>query len=94
MSNFTKGEWKAVDNEVYFDILAGDVCIGNTCSSLHTQDGSKHIKNGIAAANAKLMAAAPDMYNLLEQVRDDSHNKDDILIIEINELLAKARGES
>ena len=91
-AKFTKGPWSAISNGSYYDIgvindcslipISPRVCIGAT----HEDE-----------ANAHLIAAAPEMYELLREIRD-MDSWDLKLFVEnsdaIGELLAKSRGEN
>lgn len=87
-TKFTKGEWRRSIsangcNHVKCDGRRnGGYIIASTCGSDE-------------AANAHLIAAAPEMYDLLERLTDHNNCKKDIihLLGEADNLLAKARGE-
>lgn len=89
-TKFTKGPWAVAKNSSYFDI-------GADYNHIHNGLG-EHVCIGVMAdqeANAHLIAAAPEMYEALDDVvkqitSADIHGIDIELIIE---LLAKARGE-
>lgn len=91
-AKFTRGEWSAEFNGVYYDIesLNDGVSVGNTCATSCNGD----IEQG--RINASLMAAAPELYNALNDlVEMDGDNAKYILENSdyFVELLAKARGE-
>lgn len=46
-----------------------------------------------AEANAYLFAQSKNMYRMLEQIADDNRGLDDGFVQQIDDLLAKARGE-
>ena len=85
MSNtrFTKGEWK-IDDKSWIVV-----------------DGIRSICNFPAGAqvgehdefNAHLIAAAPEMYDLLSTIENDNEQVPEWLWNKIQETLAKARGE-
>ena len=81
---FTKGEWKVERfvNNKGFEISFND-------------DGEVVADYVYEEADAHLIAAAPEMYNLLERLTSHNNCKKDIihLLGEADSLLAKARGE-
>jgi len=79
MSEFTKGPWS---NDDYI-INAKDCCIEIAKVTVFNQ----------GKANANLIAAAPEMYVLLNKIANEPYGREDISGDVINELLAKARGE-
>ena len=84
-AKFTKGEWTAFGNFGY----GWGVEIGN-------KGGFQfHIDMENQQENAHLIAAAPEMYDLLKEFRDFAERQGwkHALIIKADELLAKARGE-
>lgn len=87
-AKFTKGEWEIVIGDEVSDstlrVFSGAVCVsyhGHYCQE--------------AIANAHLIAAAPEMYEMLEEFRDFAVRQgwQHVLIDGANKLLAKARGE-
>lgn len=84
-AKFTKGEWKIQDDGhgMIGVILKKGLGILIGRKSKETQ------------ANAHLIVAAPEMYNLLERLTSHDNCKKDIihLLGEADNLLAKARGE-
>ena len=67
MSEHTPGPWFPVRNEYYWEIRTGSdrfegIQIGDACSSKFFNDGQH------AEANARLMAAAPDLLEFAKQV--------------------------
>lgn len=85
-AKFTKGEWKIQDDGygMIGVILKKGLGILIGRKSKETQ------------ANAHLIAAAPEMYDLLERLTSHDNCKKDIIHLfgEADNLLAKARGES
>lgn len=101
MSNFTKGPWTCVEVEF------GDYQTGNV-SFVVDSLGGKEVMVG-SVANCSLIAAAPDMYDLLLSVRPEIESSIEtpcgdlepvfskecrILLSNIDKVLVKARGES
>lgn len=80
-TKFTKGKWSVSDD---FDIYCGNVYVS------YVVQGSKH--------DAHLIASAPDMYTLLDTLSTDLQvlfgDRSLPITTDINNLLAKARGES
>ena len=80
-AKFTKGEW-FVDNDGYFTRVSARQEFGNV--SVCTLPSGR-------SSSAHLIAAAPDMYELIERIG----KADQVWSMEeIQELLTKARGES
>lgn len=87
-TKFTKGEWlifgdwgiKDKNDRLIaqFEPLNDDISPGNTDESF---------------ANAHLIAAAPEMYDLLSTIESDSNQVPTWLWDRIQQVLAKARGE-
>ena len=96
MTKFTKGPWvKDSKGECLIGAEGYDICVWSSGLS------NSH-KNDERVSNAHLIAAAPDMYELLDNIRilcEWGHNKielaDEILIKldEIKDQLKSARGE-
>ena len=86
-TKFTKGPWIAKANESYFDI-------GTPCAFSHNGIDER-VCIGVMfeqEANARLIACAPDMYEMLEALKEDyplSHP----ISMKIDQLLKRARGE-
>ena len=103
-TKFTPGPWEAGENACMTTILDGHE--GKTIypqgSSYHiawtnaeTSDGNLDIET--ALANARLIAAAPEMYEELERIADileDPEDCGEISLDRINFILRKVRGES
>ncbi len=61
--------WAVDDNGIFFEITREDgLRVGDVCSSQHLYDDSKHHGNGVAYANACLIAAAPDLLEALQSL--------------------------
>ena len=76
MSAHTPGPWRATYNDVYWEIRSHDAWLGDTCASYCIRDQSGgRIEGGnpVAEHNAKLMAAAPDMFDALNEIKDMWH---------------------
>lgn len=90
-AKFTKGPWVVAMNSSFFDIGQKDafgyngigerVCIGVTADM---------------EENAYLIAAAPEMYEMLEKIHDSMAGNGEYgeFFYDVKSLLAKARGES
>ena len=86
-TKFTKGPWVVSANKAFFDIGPED-------KNGHNGLG-EHVCIGVMfkdEANAHLIAVAPEMYEMLESLREN-YGANDPTGIEIDKLLAKARGE-
>jgi len=105
-AKFTKGEWLILpleDDKEYIRIrgtvLGGRYKIANVTDLKFHHDGKEWCKRerGESLANANLIAAAPDMYELLDEVSHvlghELNPTSKTYIKAIKELLAKARGE-
>lgn len=69
----TPGQWTAIRNEHYWEISSdAHGQIGDACASKFIHVNGKQLSpedaEPIAAANARLMAAAPDMFEALRDV--------------------------
>lgn len=88
--NITKGNWYAVENDYYVDIMVD----GNPIAQVIENEFVGTDKNTMRA-NAKLMECAPEMYAELEKLkRCMLGNRAIEHMSRIEKLLAKARGES
>ncbi|EBI1834872.1 hypothetical protein FK088_21700 [Salmonella enterica] len=70
----TPGPWYAVPNSSFIDIATapgcyGGVTIADTCSSGHIFDNGDCINGETTVANAKLIAAAPELLEACLSVR-------------------------
>ena len=88
MEKFTKGEWVVERHvgAVYVSSERGDVIAKKS-----TEYANKGFVNEVEA-NAHLIAAAPEMYELLSCILERFEPYDEASI-EIKKVLAKARGE-
>lgn len=87
-TKYTKGEWEIYVSPVYLNqgytsVESGEGRIFG-CKMYNSDQVEK-------IANAHLIAAAPELYAMLEQLSDMDGNQ--MMKKEINELLTKARGE-
>lgn len=90
-AKFTKGEWNVEGTSMAIgSSYRGNFNVTSTCFDGDIGDSSK--------ANANLIAAAPEMYELLSEVSHvlghELSPTNKAYIKAIKELLAKARGES
>lgn len=111
MSKFTKGPWeiKPLEDDKEYIRIRGTV-LGGRFKIANVGDGKFHHDNSDwckfereeAKANAHLIAAAPEMYEMLSEIKqviESGHELGEMVSRvqdfgeEINELLAKARGE-
>lgn len=87
-TKFTKGDWIVEDGKAV-------LCNGHKVAYVNSGDNIPYFEN--IKANAHLIAAAPEMYEALEQVMktlsSDGFGCFDNTCAEIGKLLAKARGE-
>lgn len=86
-AKFTKGEWKVSSCGMSVNTDGYKVARAHSGSAIPYTQPTK--------ANAHLIAAAPEMYNLLERLSrlDDEESIGDGNLWDIRELLSKARGE-
>lgn len=94
---FTQGEWRAeIEDHSFCDtgdyITTFGIVTGKNQSIAECFDTGK-INEEEAAANCHLIAAAPEMYRLLEQLHGTLESVP-ILQGEIEAVLKKARGEA
>jgi len=98
-TKFTKGNWSIDDTRVNGKHVESSWCVSVDGCSLATVTSGPTFgtTDSTQKANAHLIAAAPDMYKLLnelnEHMNSDSCANSDEWIDDIKSLLAKARGE-
>ncbi len=66
---FTPGPWEAIDGK---NLVWVDGPAHNVCDLYHThigEDGNEFVSKHNAVANARLIAAAPDLYEALKVIR-------------------------
>lgn len=100
-TKFTKGPWVAVDRGAWFEIDSADgENVANSGGFDPDHTGFNFCDE--LAANSHLIAAAPEMYELLEKqselmdfLDEQTHPNIELDAVkhEIDKLLAKARGE-
>ncbi len=102
MTNFTKGEWKVdATYSTFININTDSACIADV-----DVEGSIYSEEELA--NAALIAAAPDMYKVIEELCAEVESLDDIIygdrgcgeiqeplesVVKARAILKKARGE-
>lgn len=95
MGKFTKGPWFVYDDRRFL-ILKGKVCVNDNDGEPIVVADTNHYFDE-ARANAALIAAAPDMYEMLDEISDGLLDAGGFgncaLAKRIEQLLAKARGE-
>lgn len=106
---FTKGPWVGFDGKKFQNMGAwsaeNDECGSHSAVAVTDANGAvlclvveEGIRDRFIDANAALIAAAPDMYEMLDKISDGLLEAGGIgncaLAKEIEELLAKARGEA
>lgn len=85
-AKFTKGPWVArgsTPSRIYGMFRADKEVLVAACGSVIEQAG----------ANAHLIAAAPEMYDMLHSIENDANQIPPFLWDKIQVVLAKARGE-
>ena len=107
-TKFTEGEWVIYDVDDNWGANEGELIIG---MASYNDDYSNHFcshkiliedSDAESIANAHLIAAAPEMYEMLLKLRDDVDNViesagwyfDNEELENIDKLLSKARGEA
>ncbi|AUR91928.1 hypothetical protein NVP1167O_32 [Vibrio phage 1.167.O._10N.261.51.F2] len=96
MEKFTKGVWEASCvkiNEKEVRNGWGVSVDGATIASVYT-GATFCVIHEQQKANANLIASAPEMYDLLNSIENDSEQVPEWLFERIQLVLAKARGES
>lgn len=63
----TTGPWLVEDNGHFYDINAVRGTVGNVCSSKSWFDDDEH-RGPVAMANAKLIAASPDLLSAIQNL--------------------------
>lgn len=92
-AKFTEGEWTACGTFVMSETISDTVAIGQAGDAAIKYYSSGLVSEEEQAANANLIAAAPDMYDLLSTVENDDGTIPAWLWDKIQMTLAKARGE-
>ncbi|MBR2208099.1 MAG: hypothetical protein IJ859_04740 [Synergistaceae bacterium] len=80
MSKFTKGEWYVFNNGTYI-FVGSSGSVGHICKV-------GWVKSKEVEANARLIAAAPEMYQHLRLILNEEFSSDDV-----EQLLARIDGE-
>ena len=84
---FTEGErFSSIDGCVYAPI-------GGDCKKVATISTMDIFASEEERANSSLIAAAPEMYDMLQSIENDSNQVPPFLWDKIQSVLAKARGE-
>ena len=86
MEKFTKGDWYVNHIGPHWNnpkIASHEIC--------YSEAGECVVDHVYELADAHLIAAAPDMYRMLEQISKESCDID--IVSDIDNMLAKARGE-
>ena len=88
-TKFTKGPWLPPKGRVtkFIDARIGRGTLQEVCAVGPTQECSQQ------EANAYLIAAAPEMYDMLHSIENDANQIPPFLWGKIQVVLAKARGE-
>lgn len=87
-NKFTKGEWKIFNERVGVIDNSDTQSFGMMIEVAYIDMYNFGEEEG--EANANLIAAAPDMYEMLEFI---SANPSEVNVVQIRNLLSKARGE-
>lgn len=92
---FTKGEWKATKVQDRLFRIDSECC--EIAKTIRWNGSESHKYNDEVEANAHLIAAAPEMYEMLDEVLNvlghELNPTNKSYIKAIKELLAKSRGE-
>ena len=94
MSKFTSGTWSVGIDEkcgpyIYADDGEAIIAVIRNCG--HISESNK--KETVRQANARLIAAAPEMYELLKSLSYRTSGMEQHEILKIRELLARINGE-
>ena len=94
MSKFTSGTWSVgIDVKcgpyIYADDGEAIIAVIRNCG--HISESNK--KETVRQANARLIAAAPEMYELLKSLSYRTSGMEQHEILKIRELLARINGE-
>jgi hypothetical protein len=101
MAKFTKGPWKTdghhevvTDYEPDYQRTSGFGCGNDFICALNDGEYHDYIDGkGEAEANANLIAAAPDMYELILEIVDKVGIYDEALSQKANNVITKATGK-
>ncbi len=85
MSKHTRGEWKAYPD--------GSIDVEVDGKVVHSYLDVISINDEALAANAKLIAAAPEMYELLKSLSYRTSGMEQHEMLQIRELIARIDGE-
>jgi len=92
MSAHTAGPWFAIRNDHYWEVNIEDCryapSVANTCDT-EVREGSD-----IAEANARLIAAAPEMFDMLNSIENDGNQVPPWLWAKIQTVIKKAGGKA
>ena len=94
-AKFTPGPWKALRGHAYWEVspqVRGDGQPFTICDCCPT--APRCPDGGLQEANAHLIAAAPEMYDMLKTIENDDGSVPGWLWDRIQATLAKARGET
>ncbi len=94
MSNFTPGKWSIGINEkhgqyVYADDSNAIIAVIRSCGYTDQSEEKKAVRQ----ANAQLIAAAPEMYQLLRNLSFRTSGMEEHEVLKIRELLIRIDGE-
>ena len=94
-TKFTKGPWVVSEHEDEVSVFMGEAVDSPheyNCSDVWVCDSYWSENDETAIANANLIAAAPEMYQMLKKLVEP-YGMEDFSHEEVENLLAKARGE-
>ena len=98
-AKFTKGEWNCGKGDLDYSVERNDY---HSCAWMEIKSNSGDTValsvtvsdyDDEMEANASLIIAAPDMYDILHSIENDSNQIPTFLWDKIQSVLAKARGE-